>query len=93
MAKPVIFFNKTLNKRLVVLDYEGNRAIWSRVKLRKHVQCPIFEIEMKPGDVAYRPIGNQSYRMVRLHAESLEKVIELIEAQDRYTELVKTEKS
>ena len=62
---------------VVILDYNDGRysdaiysgtAMWTRTKLRKHTKCAVTSVPLKPGDQAYRPLGNMAYRSRRIAA-------------------------
>ena len=55
--------------------YDGT-AMWTRTKLRKHVKCAVTGIALKPGDEAYRPLGNMMYRSRRIAADVIDAEVE-----------------
>ena len=46
--------------------------IWMRCKARKHTTCAVTDVEIKPGDMAYRPMTNAHNRMYRIAAAVLD---------------------
>lgn len=64
------------NDGLAVLVFEGDAALWSRAKSRKHHVCAATGDRIKPGDMAWRPIGNQMYRMQRVSDTVMQLAIE-----------------
>ena len=62
---------KVLSDGLVVLRWMGRTtsptdALWSKIKLRESVGCAVTGIDLKSGDIAWRPMGNQDYRGRRI---------------------------
>jgi len=57
---------------LAVVETDGDRALWSRSKARKTSRCAITGLSIGVGDTVYRPVGDQSYRSIRVKAEALE---------------------
>jgi hypothetical protein len=43
-----------------------------RCKARKHTTCAVTDVEIKPGDMAYRPMTNAHNRMYRIAAAVLD---------------------
>lgn len=69
---------KILAKGLVVLDRDGDAAMWSRGVGRKPSKCRITLEAIAPGEECWRPIGNQMYRQERISDEG---ILELVDAK------------
>lgn len=41
-------------------------ALWTEITLRKNCKCPISGADLRKGEKAYRPVGNQMYRYQRI---------------------------
>lgn len=54
--------------RLRYHDWQGKAsvAVWSLTTLRKTKKCIVTDWFMEPGTKAWRPVGNQNYRMERI---------------------------
>lgn len=70
---PPTFVAKLFGVRIVgrmgndpVLRHLAGEEPWNLVRLRKECRCCQCGREMVPGDVAFRPLGNQSYRFERI---------------------------
>lgn len=50
----------------------SDTALWTRVRLRKRTTCAATGMQLEPGAEAYRPVGNQLYRMLRLSPGEVE---------------------
>lgn len=74
---PDVRLAKVMNDGLVGVFYDGDFALWTRVKLRKANDCVISGWAMKPGEWAFSPIGNQQYRARRISAEVMDQNIEV----------------
>lgn len=61
---------------VVVLEVDGDRALWSSAKARKEAVCALTGRPIAKGEVCYRPIGNQLYRYERIREDALHRVIE-----------------
>lgn len=59
---------------MLVLTYDGDQAVWALVRLRKHCRCAVTGYDMVKGEMAYRPIGNQMYRYVRIADFALQEL-------------------
>ena len=57
---------------VVIAHPSGDMALWARVAVRKPHRCVVSDAELRRGDLAYRPVGNQSYRMERIAAEIID---------------------
>lgn len=78
-----VHVQKVLRDGVVVLHYGGRTAshrvaLWVKAKLRKQARCIVSDRLMEPGEMAYRPVGNEDYRAKRIHAETLEKAVEMM---------------
>ena len=49
-----------------------DRALWTECTLRKDTECALTNLPLKKGERAYRPVGNQQYRMRRISAAAIE---------------------
>jgi len=81
---------KVLTDSVVVLRWLGETAsetdaLWSRCKLRKATQCAVTEIDLKSGDTAWRPVGNQDYRMYRISDLLMVELLRLAQQQPERT--------
>lgn len=56
------------------IETDGDRAIWTRRKLRKPAPCAVCGETLAKGALAYAPLGNQMYRMARIGAEHIESL-------------------
>lgn len=52
---------------------DTDTAIWSLANTRKATRCAATGEEIPKGMPAWRPVGNQQYRMERLAAGALER--------------------
>lgn len=57
---------------LAIIRYNGDEALWTRCRLRKHTKCADLNFPLAPGEDAYRPTGNKMYRMMRLSVLAVE---------------------
>jgi hypothetical protein len=76
---------KVLAEGIVVIDMTPSsdpRAIWTKCKVRKHKKCALSGKDLY-GLEAYRPIGNQDYRMERIDATIIDKEVEKQMAQKK----------
>lgn len=67
---------KVLSEGVVVLRWMGDTAsprdaLWSKGKLRKTIRCAVSGDLLKPGDMAWRPMGNQDYRSERISTATI----------------------
>lgn len=53
---------------LVRISTDGDVALWTGGRMRKARRCSHCDRMMKPGENAFRPIGNQMYRSQRICA-------------------------
>lgn len=69
-----------LSENLVSLRWMGDTrsdpdGVWVRSKLRKTATCPVTQRTLEPGEWAWRPVGNQDYRMRRIADEVIQVLI------------------
>jgi hypothetical protein len=48
--------------------------LWSSGKARKHSTCILSDKPIKPGDMAYRPVGNAANRSRRMLASEVDRL-------------------
>lgn len=72
MSYARVVIEAVLAPGLVRISYDGDLALWTRAKLRKHATCEITGIHLSPGDMAFRPFGNQQYRSRRISVFAIE---------------------
>lgn len=58
---------KRLSADLIGLTTDGDAALWTVAVVRKAYRCAVCQRFIHPGDCAFRPAGNQSYRYLRVH--------------------------
>lgn len=58
-----------LSDGVAVLTYDGDRALWARAKVRKAHVCAVSDQKIESGSLAWKPVGNQQYRMKRISDE------------------------
>jgi hypothetical protein len=68
---------KVLSPKLLGITRDGDSALWDQARLRLPKICAGCDQALKPGDQAFSPMGNTSYRYERL---CLQCVAELINA-------------
>lgn len=86
MAQADIGLLAVLSENLVSLRWLGDTrsdpdGVWVRSKLRKEATCPVSGVSLAPGDWAFRPVGNQDYRMRRIAPIVVEALV--ADAQER----------
>lgn len=57
---------------LAQVEYDGDRALWARRTARKATRCVATGESIRPGDLAYGPVGNQLYRGKRIAAHVID---------------------
>lgn len=57
---------------LAMVEFDGDVRLWSRATIRKPTRCAATGVWLKPGDLAYRPVGNQQYRGARIAASEVD---------------------
>jgi hypothetical protein len=55
-----------LSDGLSVISTDGSSTIWSSAKLRKERKCAKCDRILRAGTTAFSPMGNQSYRYLRM---------------------------
>jgi hypothetical protein len=68
---------KVLSPKLLGIARDGDSALWDQARLRLPKPCAGCDKALKPGDQAFSPMGNTSYRYERL---CLECIAELMKA-------------
>jgi hypothetical protein len=53
---------------MAVLQVDGRRRVWTRVRLRKPRLCSATQRTLPTGSLAYRPVSNGDDRMLRVSA-------------------------
>jgi hypothetical protein len=71
---------RVLNDGLIYGRFGGETrsdpwSLWVRAKVRKPTHCFASGLPIAPGEMAFRPIGNQDYRSRRLSAEFVSAAI------------------
>lgn len=63
---------------VVVVATDGDQALWSTGKARKPTRCALTDKAIKPGDLCYRPVGNQQYRYLRILASEMDDAVKAL---------------
>lgn len=58
---------------LAMIAFDGDVSLWSRITIRKPTRCAATGVQLKAGDLAYRPVGNPQYRQARIAASAVDR--------------------
>lgn len=81
---------RVMNEGLMLLEWGGDtrsprRGMWVRAKARKHTRCAVTDAAIVPGELVFRPIGNQDYRGRRILANVIEANVKAARDDDALT--------